>query len=148
MSQDQIAQALNEIAAHEPSINTALLLEVAQHVETHPEQLDMYTWGKESGEVVGSASLMGETIEIFSNRFTVGCMACRAVLLSGGDMDGNNAAQAQRVCGLTFEQAQRLFYVENWPEPFKGNFEEHDEDIEGRGWITAERIRHFIGTGL
>lgn len=147
-----IETVLAEIEAHEPTINAELLLRVAEHVEAHPKELDMFEWGKKKRKPSDVATLMGQQIVVKAGeQYTVGCIACRAVILSGGTAKGNNAAQAQRLCGLTFEQAQRLFYVQNWPEPFRANFffaNESKEDSEGRAWITAERIRHFVATGL
>jgi hypothetical protein len=125
------------------SPNTALLEVVADYVERHPEEFDMDFW--KSSDRTRLERFKGW---LKGHCGTVGCVAFHAVRLGGGDIAGNVAAQAQRLLGLTDEQAINLFYSESWPEPYGDEFESlGDGDLSGRAWLAAQRIRHMALTG-
>lgn len=47
--------------------------------------------------------------------------------------------------GLEWQESERLFYTEEWPEQF-GEFYDRASDKEKQAELAAARIDHFIAT--
>lgn len=96
---------------------------------------------------------------------TVGCIAGWAMIINGdtkknGDLKaavyaacgGDEEARGMELLGLTEEQANRLFYVQNWPEDLEDRYIDVHEEYtssgraarEARVRIVQERIKRFI----
>lgn len=150
MNTNEIYQALNEIEATTAAtgINTELLLRVTEFIENHPDEFDMDEWGETYIDEPGFFRSVGIWLGIADEPtppYTVGCVACHTVILGGGDPNGNRPAQAQRLLNLTDGQANRLFYADNWPEPYRTEMDEN-HNSEVNAWIAGQRFWHFIAT--
>lgn len=124
-------------------INVELLERVASYIEQHPAELDMDDWCK-----THEPALPNSTLGLLRPCGTVACIAGHTVLLSGGSTDASIPAQAQRLLNLDFEQADRLFYRDNWPELYADKYEDcvESDNNHARAWVTSARIAHFIAT--
>jgi hypothetical protein len=51
--------------------------------------------------------------------------------------------------GLTKEQSDKLFILENWPKKFRKAYNSRDIDCDNNGMckVVADRIRHMLATG-
>lgn len=128
----------------ESLINFALLARVADYVEKHEEEFDMDEWSKGSDEYLPWYRRLLAPIE---PAYTVGCIACHTIRLSGGDPSiCNTPAEAQKLLGINDDQALRLFYWWRWPEPYKRAYEYAGLRGSTRAWMAAQRFRHFIAT--
>ena len=148
---DKIIEGLEQQERQPEGINDALLEKVIEVCERSWWEFDMNNWGHRLPVKTGwfhrllvKVGLVTETLR----EYTVGCVACHTVRLGGGDGNVFVPAEAQRLLNITFEQANRLFYSHNWPQPFKQEYERcGDDDLCAvRAWIAANRFRHFINT--
>jgi hypothetical protein len=112
----------------------ALLRKVVAYAEQEPRRFNMSTFYE---DVVSVVKGEGITVKRYSDPI--------------GGWFGN----AQKLFGLTVEQAQRLFYpykgfgldgVAYWPEPFASDYMNNKNDPEARVEIMAARVEHFINT--
>jgi hypothetical protein len=74
-----------------------------------------------------------------------GCIAFFTLKEMGAEAE-NTPAAAQQILNLSFEQAQRLFYVYNWPSEYQSRYIGSGKYPTEDAWVAAERIRHFIRT--
>jgi hypothetical protein len=109
----------------EELMNTELLLIVKKKILAHPDKFNMNEW-------CGTSK----------------CIAGWAVSLSGKKMRRSNGTgeeylpnkkKAASLLGITLDQADRLFFICNWPDAF---FYMDGEEAEN----AAKRIDHFILT--
>lgn len=128
------------IIEEQTGINVELLNRVADHIEKHSEQFDIDNWNKTT---VSKPSWWAKLRGAQPVCKTTYCIAGWAVVLSGLRCEDNIPAQAQRLLGLTLDQAKKLFYKTHWPSYFtQSGKAQHVQNA----WIAAERIRHFIAT--
>ena len=144
-------------------MNITLLRNIQSVILEQPLRLNMYDWIEES-----SRSPCG----------TVGCIAGHAVLIDTlkkahktfkdkkflksilPDLRRSYISKdAAKLLGLTKKQASKLYFVADWPEPFKTDYYEiiHEDDYpnaemitkksrEKLAQITSNRIEYFIDT--
>jgi hypothetical protein len=104
---------MNGVIIEKVKLNTALLEQVRDKIAAEPENFDMadfFAVVVEYGEVKCK---------------TVCCIGGWALFLSGHTtpVTGSCAfAAATAVLGLTFAQADALFFVWSWPQPFKDDY--------------------------
>lgn len=82
--------------------------------------------------------------QVFPKCGTVGCIAGWACLLSGnnGFIDAFDPAATL----LNLDNPGRLFYEDNWPEPFATQYAKAKRPSQ-RAKTAAARIEHLITTG-
>ena len=54
--------------------------------------------------------------------------------------------RASVILGLSYTQAQALFFVWNWPEKFKDEYADACGNPEMKAEVVCQRIDHFIAT--
>ena len=92
-------------------LNKKLLLEIADHVESHPEQYDQETWvGRNDDNYVPCGP--GKHIDPYDCG-TSACIAGWAVLLSNKPVPVSFQNEAAKLLGLSSSDAATLF-DENW----------------------------------
>lgn len=66
-----------------------------------------------------------------------------------GWIDAADAETGQVLLDLSDDEAQRLFYTENWPAKFEDAYNQAAREGSGCGMVkaTVARIDHFIETG-
>lgn len=138
----------------------ALLKRIKRHILAKPERFDMQDWGRPNdGETpCGTAACIAGWAVILSSKDPQ--KFYRAAKLDQKDIDKgvddtrpsrlakllhgpNNSAfdKAQKLLGLSDEQAGDLFYQGRWPEQFRGGLH---SNLAKR---AAKRIDHLIETG-
>src|SRR5882724_4889778 len=99
----------SEPITEEPiSVNVERLEKIAAHIESHGEAFHMQWWcHSERTRPTLLQRFFGQEGEICGTTY---CIAGWTIKLFGGSMCDNIPAQAQKLLGLTFDQATRLFY--------------------------------------
>lgn len=133
------------IIEEQTGINVELLNRVADHIEANYYEFNMDHWMKTHTaswweKVLAAVGLVKKP---FCG--TTACIAGWTCTLSGKRGD-NIPAEAQKLLGITLDQAQRLFYVHKWPKQFKKEYISDMSYANVGAWVAAERIRHFIAT--
>ena len=103
--------------AKKSTINVELLLKVRDHILEEPRRLNMDVWLKKWG-----TNYPTEELPLCR---TQGCIGGWALKLAHRRMPSDIwkiFAAAQRVLGLSFEQAQRLFHQIYWPAQYAKPF--------------------------
>lgn len=120
-------------------MNTKLLRKIAKVIQEKPREFGMKYWHKRRGlYATGFLDSLPEGKEIACG--TTHCIAGWAQLLSpSADRSAWVRDDAQRLLGLTGDQAERLFLAEEWPRGFGGQ--------RCSAAKAAARIEHFIATG-
>lgn len=152
---------LNVAIPGDVSMNVKLLREIQDGVRLYPNQVGMEFWffdaenlAKENQDLVEENNNTCE--EILNNCGTTACIAGWALYLrrvplerfelkeddDEGDVDFEQTGR--RVLGLTQAQADRLFFLKNWPSKFIARYKDGAESL--RGEAVADRIEHFIRT--
>jgi hypothetical protein len=169
----------------ETGINWELLEQVVKHAEEEPRRFNMETWYTDAADYVkgnvefeefnGEHDFKLNGPEELPPCATIGCLAGSACILSGeapvhftetykgvtivhyDPPSGGWFENGQRVLGLTYEQAQRLFYPsksfvqqiggtqQHWPEPFASQYETALTP-ETRVAALRARVEHFKAT--
>ena len=123
-----------------------LLRKVKRHILEEPKRFFMdgvVMYGPEGRDV----NLDGIP-STFPQCGTAACIAGWACVLSGNiDPEDIQMANAERLLGITSNQGNYLFLVDFWPEQFSQPYQE-STDLAVRAKIAAERIDHFVKTGL
>lgn len=133
-------------------MNVELLKKVRDYIVKHPNRfvMDAYLFTPEnSGIKNGFEADDGEFIN-FDKCGTAACIAGWTCLIKeeevvkiSGNFPFHGAGRDH--LELTEDQAGRLFYTDDWPEPYRGNYQDAD-DQSARSRIAAARIDHFIAT--
>lgn len=124
----------------EQEINVDLLTRIADHIEGHPREFEMNEWDGKARRGNWFTNFLR-----IAPCDTTHCIAGLACVLEGASMERSIPATAQKILGLTYEQADRLFYVTSWPEPFHCDYSE-PKYFASNAWVASQRIRHFIAT--
>ncbi len=120
-------------------MNVELLQEVKEKILAEPQSFDMCSWHRRS------------------KCGTTHCIAGWADVLVNQEEFPSTKSEAYYASlfglGLQYEKTSRLFYVEQWPEPFRTQYLEKDllrsitqEDLKDLAQIAANRIDLFIET--
>lgn len=137
-------------------MNVKLLQAIKKHILAEPKRLDMGNWGFKRDKA-NDGPACG----------TVGCIAGWAVLLThpsliGRKEDftpaklkkfsnamGNAEEDAPGLLKINIGTADRLFYVDRWPEPFRQDYldAESGGDRKAMAKATAARIDSLISMG-
>jgi len=120
-------------------INVELLNRVAEYIASDYEHFDMDEW-----ELKPHHRPWYQRYITKRDCGTTRCIAGWTCFLSG-NISPNTPNEAQQLLGLTYEQANRLFYRRNWPEPYRSHIEDCTSKTDN-AWTAAQRIRHFIKT--
>lgn len=133
-------------------MNVALLKKIAERIVEHPKFYDQDNWcepGWVKGTGGGGRYGCGTTACISGEA----CIVTGRVRVRGGEMilgeDFDDfETEGQAALSLTKEEAQRLFFRENWPLTFNLRYMEARDklDYAGAACVAAERIAHFIKT--
>lgn len=125
-------------------LNESLLRRVAAHIIEEPNRLCMAYFAACG---VGGTLFVGDRgrLQEFPSCATVGCIAGWAHLLAGRS-GCSFFSSAKRALRLTKDQAQALFYNEEWPRPFAQRYR-RARTQRSRAKIAVERIEHLIKTG-
>lgn len=140
-----------ELVPFREGINVDLLMRVIEQIEEEPRRLYMHGWGSRVDANEEGNPPCG----------TVGCIAGWASLLNGAHIKEDKhgfynehgeaipvGQHAADILNITDYEANRLFYVEDWPLEFLNDYDRiGDDNFEGRAAVTTARIRHFIETG-
>ena len=126
-----------------PKMNIALLRKVQKEILARPDQFNMDGWFKQSASNGFRAGGCG----------TAGCIGGWGLALTlrpkTKRLDRLNPVQNietfRDLFGLTLEQAERLFYEDEWPLEFKW-FELYRPDNLTAARLASKRIDHFIKT--
>jgi hypothetical protein len=120
-------------------MNVKLLEQVAAMIEKYSENFYMGAW------TIGT--LVADK-QVAPDCKTTGCIAGWAIAIVDGAADGQQydtfafREKATDYLHLSDAQAERLFYLDCWPDRFTEDYARAPK----RGQIAAERIRHFIAT--
>lgn len=146
-------------------MNQPLLERVRARILEFPGELNMYNWGTwknnhEINQYLDGEILTPEVVEdAFKHRCgTAACIGGWAILLhmmetKMAKVDLENATYAwdyaQSVVQLDNEQANRLFFTEEWPPEIRGDYDRALalRDFKAAATIAVERIDLFIKTG-
>jgi len=119
-------------------MNVKLLEKVKQHIIEEPKRFDM--------------ALFEVSIEDYPIAFleypkcgTVACIAGWACILSG-QKPVIWERNAIKLLDIDKDQAARLFFDENWPGKYQGEYLRTKEQSKERAQVACERIDHFIAT--
>jgi hypothetical protein len=110
----------------------------------HKKHFDMRDWIQEN-ECGTAACIAGHALLDAGYRLRI--RDYEIVSPKGRKVDPSSAAQ--RLLGLSSEQAARLFVAINWPKEFRGKDDGeacYDPDIYNDPKVAAARIDHFIKT--
>lgn len=122
-------------------INIALFERIKTQLLAEPQRLYMSSW------LLGTDDPR-ELMDTSSTCRTAGCIAGWACAFADPEADNYQVAVvAQEVLGLRTKQADRLFYLTNWPEQFSDRYLDAPAFSLKRAQITCARIDHFIATG-
>lgn len=116
------------------SINTRLLRRIQKQILKEPRRFLMHRWFCDTAACIG-----GWAIALDKN----------FKLAKAGVLDAQSrrptSERAAQALGLRRAIAERLFYVDEWPSPFR---EQYDDALgrAGRARVAARRIEHFIKT--
>lgn len=156
-----------------PKVNEAMFRKVIQAIEDEPGRLFMGDWVmvmSEEGEDDGdgfcgtTACIAGHACVIdFMKEHQVGWSnACRAMELTepfkGKLICIDYEEEGADLLGIDDNQADVLFFVEHWPEPFRTQYKAVDGSPNSAGdtahcraikrsQIAVRRIKHFLKTG-
>jgi hypothetical protein len=138
------------------NINVRLLRRIEKEILAKPEKFDMRDYARPVGvgheDWANRAYTEQDSFELCK---TTACIAGWADLLQNRRCSIYGiASRAIEILGLTYEQADRLFYLgvqthdEHWPEQFERPYL---KAIKKKKWadaaqIAVERIEHFIKT--
>jgi hypothetical protein len=130
-------------------LNKELLLKVADHILAHPEEFDMsiYTAPNGCGTVAciaGHGLIMSGYSSASNGNLTAG--KSDDLFRPNGDQVWDYHKEAANLFGITEEQAQVLFFHENWSFPYRGNFNvaKAMNDYELQAEIACDYINEFI----
>lgn len=130
-------------------MNTRLLRKVQKHINNHPGSFSMLSW---------SSDINGIGLVQAAQCGTVHCIGGWAVALDPSTAKALQRQQrrswwqnkARRVLGLTAKQAERLFFIENWPPRHCSRYLLHGSGYNPAGRRATKavhnRIEHFIKT--
>lgn len=136
-----------------------LLRKVQKAILEEPKRINMKFWGRKYGKDIvavreGSASYQ----HYIPPCGTIGCIAgWGAVLGTKSAMKMNTKEFAEfiytaddrmiRLSKLSYEQANRLFYNDNWPARFENKLRRYNTGTPQYAKVVSDRIEHFILTG-
>ncbi len=140
-----------------------LLRKVARHILEEPKRFEMDRWGMADHRVpcnttacfAGWAIILGDANpKRFFKAAASDAQDDRGRFMALLEGRVGASARAEKVLGITNEQARRLFHVDSlfhgdgrgWPEPYRGDFD-HATSREHAAEIAVARIEHFIKTG-
>jgi len=121
-------------------MNVKLLRKIKKHILEEPNRLNMRTWGRhfdppyrpKSFPVCGTTACIAGWAVVL--KATTGTSVTNKLLLNAY-IDGQKALE------LDSAQADRLFYLQDWPSQFK-----YGGSQRNKAKVTAARIEHFIKT--
>jgi hypothetical protein len=120
-------------------MNVELLRKIAAVIQIRRGQFSMKCWHKEKGQMYGVESFCEIPEPKREVCGTTHCFAGWAQVLSPERNCRADAEEdARRLLELSQEEAQRLFYADNWPRGFGG--------WNANAKKAAARIEHFIAT--
>lgn len=128
---------------------------LADHIEAHPEELDMANWHSAICALETNESKTRRTI---SCTFEVALKAktpCKTAHCIAGTTEmlypkvrrfSTVPENAGFILGLNKEQQESLFFMIHWPDRFTLLYGK-TSDLQERATIVANRIRHMVATG-
>lgn len=119
-------------------MNIELLRKIAAVIQENPRQFSIRDWHTAKGlGPFGKLNTIPEKKRVACG--TTHCIAGWAQVLSSKSSHSGWAKEvAMEKLGLNEDEANRLFYADNWPRGFGGN--------NTNAVKTAARIEHFIAT--
>jgi hypothetical protein len=104
--------------------------------ERDPDQEGYLQWKARRFEACGTAACLAG-------------LTCASWHEEIDDVDGDVEDTACRILGLSWRQAERLFYVSNWPSPQSDLYylARSQDDFEGMAEAACEVIDQFIERG-
>jgi len=149
-------------------MNVKMLNKVKEQIRQEPKSFDMNDWLRpgvnRGGTACGTAACVaGFTCVVdWMQKHPDEWKNKKEITLSEivrGTLRGSYDCETEaiNILGLTHEQANRLFYVDAWPEPFRTDYgaaqegcrqNHYQTDHERRAQVSCARIDHFIKTGL
>lgn len=139
--------------AFERRVNTKLFEQVMEQIESNPEHFEMQSFfAADTYKLCSREAVMKDLISE-SRCGTTACIAGWAItlhhknnLLSDGfAICGPTEDAATGILGINYDEAQRLFYVENWPDPYRREYIDAEQPEE-RVRISVDRINYFLAT--
>ncbi len=135
-------------------MNVELLEKVRKHILEEPKRINMKNW------IINPFILRDKFQELkYQNKLpacdTVGCIAGWALQVSSKKkLTSFDKGDAQVKLNLTYEQANRLFLLENmatdknyWPAYFENKLKNLNPGTRAYARVVSQRIKHFIATG-
>jgi hypothetical protein len=123
-------------------MNTQLLLKIADTIAKRPKGLVMRHWHADA--TIGTCVRTPKC-------GTAHCIGGWAAILTGDNsrVTDNTPAVVRRygkLLGLSPAQAERLFFLYEWPIQFSTSYGMESEGSPERAMIAVQRIQHFIKT--
>ena len=126
-------------------MNIELLRKIRSSILENPQNFDMSTWFDSEDGCDENLIGRGESCAVLDQCGTTGCIAGWALHLTKSINTGNTFwEQAQKILELSKNQAENLFYVNNWPDKYRDAY--NDEAGGDEAKITARRITAFIAS--
>lgn len=141
-----------------------LLERVIAHIEEEPKRFDIAQWGYKKSKLVDGpacgtvACIAGWTLLLHA-RPDERAKSLRARSLKGmwtalglawddygGVLDTDIGVRVAKLLDITNTEADRLFLLTSWPEPYRSRYIDAKLDPIARGAVAVERIRRFIRT--
>ena len=138
-------------------MNTQIVEEVKQLIRQEPRRLQMGSWLYES-EVspCGTAGCLAGWIRMAAARHQFDPdkqepeedWVPKAHEIVEDDPNGFHA-DAAKILGVEYSDANKLFYVGLWPEPFRKEYMHcnFNSDMQGKAEAVCNRLDHFVKTG-
>lgn len=137
----EVDSAINSLERGESSINVGRLGALANYIVEHPYEFDMGEW---EGRRLLNRWITTHKIWGCTTTHCIAGLTCD-MWANGQAINATAPAAAQLLLGLTYAQADRLFYLAEWPEPYHSDYGK-PRYAQGNAWVAAERIRYFIRT--
>jgi hypothetical protein len=118
-------------------MNVKLLRKIKKHILEQPKRLLMGRW------IVNKGDYATEKVR-FAKCETAACIAGWACILAGQGKPQDVSLTAEKLLGLGWRQASRLFQPLEWPDKFDAGL--LDNGTAKTAKMAARRIEHFIKT--
>lgn len=136
-------------------MNESLLRQVQAQILDEPRRFDMDQWFN-TNDCNTAACICGWSAAIHYGVDSLEAVCAktgidaRPVIAGWSQIDYHGGlklmARVTEILGISGEQAQRLFFDDRWPTPFKRAWMEYFSNMAARAEVASARIDYFIAT--
>jgi len=133
-------------------MNKTLLRKVKKQILEEPKRLDMGFFGMKvkpysGGPRCGTVGCIAGWAVMLNHPEVIGARLSEKRLDEFNNLIGRADVEGMKLLKITTDQRDKLFYVANWPEPYRQQYSDAIDDRKARAEVTAKRIDYFIKTG-